>query len=84
MSQSVFDQLGEQRVPERPPEFRRRLHERLNVRLTVGQLGEFAMRVLPFALFHFFNSLCGAVIFSFTGRYPERGDPYAKRNDEDR
>ncbi len=84
MSQSIFDQLGEQRVPERPPELRRRFHERLNVQLTVAQLVEFAVRVLPFAFFHFFNSLCGAVIFSFTGRYPERGDNHAKRNDQDR
>lgn len=84
MSQSVFDQLGEQQVPERPSEFRRRLHERLNVRLAVAHLVEFAVRVLPFAFFHFFDSLCSAVIFSFTGRYPERGDIHAKRDDQDR
>ena len=84
MSRSVFDQLGEQRVPDRPPEFRRRVHERLNVRLTVAQLVEFAVRVLPFALFHFIDSLCGAVVFSIIGRYPERGDHHAERNDQDR
>jgi hypothetical protein len=84
MSRSVFDQLGEQLVPAPPPEFRRRFHERLNVRLTTLQLVEFAARALPYAFFHFFQSLCGAVIFSFTGRYPERGEFDAKRDDENR
>ena len=83
MLRSVFDQLGEQQVPERPAEFRRHVHERLNVRLTVTHLVEFAVRLLPFAFFHFLTSLCGAVIFSVTGRYPDRGDPHAKRNDQD-
>jgi hypothetical protein len=77
----MFDQLGEQRVPERPPEFRRQLHERLNSRLTLAQLVEFAVRVLPYAFVYFFDSLCGAVTFSITGRYPESGDHHAERND---
>ena len=81
---SVFEQLGEQRVPQPPPEFRRQLHERLNARLTTVQLVEFAVRVLPFAFFHFLNSLGGAVIFTLTGRYPERGDNHAERSDETR
>jgi hypothetical protein len=46
--------------------------------LTVEHIVEFAVHVLPYAFFHFFNSLCGAVILSFTGRYPERGNPHAK------
>lgn len=83
-SRSVFDQLGEQQVPERPVEFRRRLHERINLRLTVVQLTEFAVLVLPYAFFHFCNSLGGAVFFSLTGRYPERGDNHAERSDENR
>ena len=84
MSRSMFDQLGEQQVPERPPEFRRQLHERLNVRLTMAHIVEFTVGLLPYAFFHFFNSLCSAVIFSITGRYPETGDSHAKRDDENR
>lgn len=84
MAQSVFDQLGEQRVPERPPEFQRRVHERLNARLVVAHIVEFMAEVLPFACFHFLNSLGGAVFFSITGRYPERGDNHAERNDQNR
>lgn len=82
--QSMFDQLGEQRVPERPPEFRRRLHERINVNLTVVHVVEFAVRVLPFAFYHFFTCLCGAVYFSLTGRHfekpekPDKGDNHAE------
>jgi hypothetical protein len=83
MSRSLLDQLGEQRVPQRPPEFRRHLHERLNVRLTLALLVEFAVQVLPYAFLPFFQSLCGAVIYSFTGRYPQKGDLHAKRNDQD-
>jgi hypothetical protein len=78
MSRNVFDELSDQQVPERPPEFQRQVHETLNKRLTTAHLVEFSVRLLPYAFFYFFQSLCGAVIFSFTGQYSERGDPHAK------
>jgi hypothetical protein len=81
-SRSVFDQLVEQPVPERPHEFRRLLHERINARLTLVHLLEFAVQVLPFAFYHFCSALGGAVMFSITGRYPEKGDNHAERSDE--
>jgi hypothetical protein len=84
MAQSVFEQLGEQRVPERPSEFQRQLHERLNVRLVIAHIVEFTAEVLPFAFFHFLSSMGGAVYFTITSRYPERGDNHAERNDQDR
>jgi hypothetical protein len=78
MSQNVFDALSAQQVPERPAEFHRQVHETLNKRLTVAHVVDFSVRLLPYAFFYFFLSLCGAVIFTFTGHYPEKGDPHAK------
>jgi len=80
---SLFQQLEKQRVPDRPPEFHRHVHQRLNDRLTVVFVVEFVVRVLPFAFLLFFETLAGAVMFSITGRYPER-DNHAKRHDEER
>lgn len=78
---SIWDELGEQPVPERPAEFRHRVHDRLNRQLTVVHLVEFMVRVLPFAFFHLSQSLAGAVWFSLTGQYPTQGTEDAKRND---
>ena len=81
MQRSVLEELGKQPVPQRPAEFRRHLHERINARLVVVQLVEVAVQLLPFACRHFFETLCGAVAFSLTGRYPKKGDDHAERND---
>jgi hypothetical protein len=81
---SVLNQLGEEQVPDRPAGFRTQFHQRLNGRLTLVQLIDFAVRLLPYAFFHFLSALGAAVCFSITGHYPERGDPHAKRDDHDR
>lgn len=78
---SVWDQLGSQPVPDRPAEFPRRVHERLNRHLTVIHVVEFVTRVLPFAFFHLSQSIAGTVWFSLTGRYPPQGTNHAERND---
>jgi hypothetical protein len=77
MMRSVLNQLGEQPVPQGPPEFRRQLHDRINARLLSLHLVEVVVRLLPFACFHFFVTLFGAVKFSLTGRYP-KGDDHAE------
>jgi hypothetical protein len=79
MAQSVWDRLGEQPVPRQPLEFRRRLHERINARLVVVHVLEAAVGALPFACLQFLSAIGGAVIFSFTGRFPHReGDDHAE------
>lgn len=84
MSESVLEQLGRQQVPKPPAEFRRRLRDRLNAWLVTVHLTDVVVRLLPYAFFHFLISLCGAVFFSITGRYPHRGPNHAERNDQDR
>ena len=84
MSRSVLEQLGEQQVPERPSEFRRRLHQRINVRLVTVHVVEVVVCLLPYAFIYFLETLLGAVGFSFTGRYPEKGDNHAERNETNR
>lgn len=81
MSRSLLEQLGEQQVPERPAEFRRRLHDRINARLVSVHLVEVTVRLLPFAFVTFLETLLGAVGFTLTGRYPQKGDSHAERND---
>ena len=84
MSGSVLDQLGQQQVPQPPAEFRRRLRHRLNAWLVTVHLADVVVRLLPYAFSEFLPTLFGAVMFSITGRYPERGNQHAKRNDQDR
>ena len=84
MSQGNFilEQLSGQPVPERPREFRRRLHERINARLLAVQIWEVAACVLPYACIHFLVTLLAGVIYSITGRDPQKGDDHAERNDK--
>jgi hypothetical protein len=84
MPRSVLDQLGEQQVPERPVAFRQRLHQRLNFRLLIVQVVEIAVCVLPYAFIYFLKTLVGAVGFSLTGRFPEKGENDADRSISDR
>jgi hypothetical protein len=84
MTRSVLEQLGEQQVPQRPAEFRRRLHQRLNIRLLSVQVIEIVVCLLPYAFVYFLETLLGAVGFSLTGRFPEKGDNDAERSNSHR
>ncbi len=84
MTRSVLEQLSEQPVPQRPAEFRRHLHQRLNVRLVIVQVVEIAVCLLPYAFIYFLETLLGAVGFSLTGRFPEKGDSDAERSNPNR
>jgi hypothetical protein len=83
MTQSVLEQLGQQQVPPGPAGFRRRLHDRINARLVAVHLVEVAVRVLPYACFHFLLTLFGALRYSLTSRYA-KGEDDAERHDHNR
>jgi hypothetical protein len=81
MAGDLLESLSEDKVPVRPREITRQVHDRLNPLLLILQLSEFALRALPFAFFHFVSALAGSVIFTMTGRFPKEGEDHGTRND---
>ena len=75
MSNDFLDQLAAIDAPEPPPEFDRKLHQRLNRALLVQHLFGLAAGSVPWAAFHFLRAVLGAAAFSVTGRFdqPDRG-----------
>jgi hypothetical protein len=75
----ILEQLAEMEVAPPPPEFDRRLHQRVNQSLMVQHVVDFAVGAVPWALWHFFRAVLGLVTFSVTGKFGEerkkRGEP---------
>ncbi|HZZ70631.1 MAG TPA: hypothetical protein VFE24_00140 [Pirellulales bacterium] len=69
MPQDVWEQLAAEPVPPPPARFDRGVHERINSQLLAGQIADFMLRCLPYALWHFGRGLIGAVFFTATGKY---------------
>ena len=65
-------------VAETPPEFDRRLHQRVNRALLAQHLLGLAAGCIPWAAFHFVRGVLGALSFSLTGRFP---GPPNRRNE---
>ena len=78
MPSDFLDQLATMETPQPPPEFDRKLHQRVNRALLAPHLLGLAAGCLPWALGHFLRGLLGAVIFSITGRLSGR----QKKNDD--
>ncbi len=78
MSSDFLDQLATLEAPQPPPEFDRKLHQRLNRALLTQHLLGLAAGCLPWVLGHFLRGLLGAVIFSITGRF---SNPRQKNGD---
>ena len=74
MAGDLLDTLSEQPVPVPPEELARDVHHRLNPRLLILQLAEFALRAVPFAFYHFVRALAGAAVFTATGRFISEGE----------
>jgi hypothetical protein len=66
-----FEQLANLEVRQPPPEFDRKLHERLNRSLVVQHLLDLATGAVPHALAEFARAVIGLVEFSMTGRFGE-------------
>jgi hypothetical protein len=67
----ILEQLAKLEVAPPPPEFDRRLHERVNQSLMVQHLIDFVVGAVPWALLHFFRAVVGMARFSITGKFEE-------------
>jgi hypothetical protein len=67
----LLEQLAELEVAPPPPEFDRRLHERVNRSLMAQHLIDFAVGAVPWAVMHFFRAVVGMLTFSVTGKFPD-------------
>jgi hypothetical protein len=70
MSRDFLEQLAELEISQPPPEFDRRLHERLNRALFWQHVLDLLVGALPWAALHFARAVWAAVSFSLTGKVP--------------
>jgi hypothetical protein len=66
----LLEQLAELPVPPAPPPavFDRGVHERINSRLIVGQVGDLLIRGSAFGFVHFAKALGGLLRLTLTGK----------------
>jgi len=77
MSNDFLEQLATLAPPQPPPEFDRKLHQRVNRALLTQHVLGLVAGCLPWALGHFLLGVLGAVVSSVTGRFdapPQRQD----------
>jgi hypothetical protein len=67
-----LDQLAELDVREPPPDFNRKLHDRVNRTLLAQHLIDFVVGGISWSLVHFFRATLGWVLFTLTGRYGDQ------------
>jgi hypothetical protein len=66
-----LDQLAELEVRDPPPDFDRRLHERLNRSLLVQHVVELLTGAAPWAMLHFLHAVGALAAFSLTGKFDQ-------------
>lgn len=67
-----LEQLADYSLRRPPPDFKRRLHDRLNRTILVQHIVDFFAGAVTFSVVHFFPAVLGWIIFSLTGRFPGR------------
>ncbi len=67
-----LEQLADAQIREPPPDFNLRLHERLNRTLVVQQLVNFFLGAIAWSAAHFLRAALGWLVFTVTGRFPDR------------
>ncbi len=72
MATDIFEQLAERDVPPPPREFDHTLHQRLNRRLLVVQLAEFAVLVPVWVAWRFAKAFGGLNRYTIMGRFEDR------------
>jgi hypothetical protein len=68
--QDLREILSATEVPLLPADFDRAVHHRLNGRLLAGHVAELVFAVLPYALGHLVQAVCGLLSFTWSGRFP--------------
>jgi hypothetical protein len=71
MKHDSLEQLAAAEIPPVPADFDGNLHRRVNHALTLGQAAEFALHVLPYAVVHLAQALCGWAALTLSGKYPD-------------
>jgi hypothetical protein len=71
MKHDSLEQLAVAEIPPVPADFDGNLHRRVNHALTLGQAAEFALHVLPYAVVHLAQALCGWAALTLSGKYPD-------------
>lgn len=74
MATDLWQQLASDEVPPPPVEFDHQLHERVNKSLVSLQVVDLAVRAMPWAMMHFARAVLGALVFTISGRYPDRAE----------
>ncbi len=69
MANDLLDQLKDADVPERPKDFDRQVHERLNGQLLVTHVADLVLRGLPYTVGRFFAALAGLAMMSLFGTF---------------
>lgn len=78
MSNDPWQQLAAVDVPPLPAHLESEVHQRLNKRLLVVHLSEFALRVAPYAIGQLLPGLVSWLTFTLTGKFePPRREPPA-------
>jgi hypothetical protein len=67
-----LEQLADREVREPPPDFDRRLHERVNRTLVVQHVIDFFVGAIAWSAAHFFRAAFGWLFLTITGRFPSR------------
>jgi len=80
MPSNLLDELAKSRVPPVPPEFRKRLHTRLNRLLTALHVLDLFVRAMPWAILGMLRALGGFVHYTLTGTFPKRSEPESRES----
>ena len=80
MPVDLFEKLADLPVPPPPPSqaFDRSVHKRINDRLFVGQLFDFALRGFGFAAIHFARAILAVFQLTLTGKLDQKNDPRSR------
>jgi hypothetical protein len=67
-----LEKLADKKVREPPPDFNRRLHQRVNRILVVQHLIDFFVGAIAWSATHFFRATIGWLLFTITGKFQDR------------
>jgi hypothetical protein len=67
-----LEELADWQVREPPPDFNRRLHQRVNRTLLAQHFIDFFVGAIVWSAAHFLRATLGWLLFTLTGRFPDR------------
>ncbi len=70
--EDFLERLANREVCDPPPDFSRRLHQRVNRTLVLQHLIDFFVGAIAWSAAHFLRATFGWLVFTITGRFPDR------------